>query len=48
MKNEKTIEKNVKPFGNTGHITLPKKLVGKQVEVKIKEDEKGEKKCQQK
>ncbi|WP_459202644.1 DUF2080 family transposase-associated protein [Methanococcus sp. CF] len=45
MKDEKTIIKEVKPFGNTGHITLPKKLVGKQVEVKIKE---GENKCQQK
>ncbi|WP_244901577.1 DUF2080 family transposase-associated protein [Methanococcus maripaludis] len=42
------MEKQVKPFGNTGHITLPKKLVGKQVEVKIKDDTKGENKCQQK
>ncbi|WP_204937073.1 DUF2080 family transposase-associated protein [Methanococcus maripaludis] len=49
MKDEKTIERQVKPFGNTGHITLPKKLVGKQVEVKIKEENsKGEKTCQQK
>ncbi|WP_311769026.1 DUF2080 family transposase-associated protein [Methanococcus maripaludis] len=42
------MEKQVKPFGNTGHITLPKKLVGKHVEVKIKDDTKGEKPCQQK
>ncbi|WP_309501113.1 DUF2080 family transposase-associated protein [Methanococcus maripaludis] len=42
------MEKQVKPFGNTGHITLPKKLVGKQVEVKIKDDIKGENKCQEK
>ncbi|WP_181508335.1 DUF2080 family transposase-associated protein [Methanococcus maripaludis] len=48
MKDEKTIIKEVKPFGNTGHVTLPKYLIGTVVEVKIKEDIKGENKCQQK
>ena len=33
---EKPLVKQVKPFGNTGHITLPKKYVGKVVKVIIK------------
>ncbi|ABO35583.1 hypothetical protein MmarC5_1285 [Methanococcus maripaludis C5] len=36
---EKTIIKQVKPSGNTGHVTLPKKLIGKKVKITIKEGE---------
>ncbi len=35
--------KTVKPFSTTGHIILPKKLIGKEVQIKFKEDGKKEK-----
>ncbi|GAA0128723.1 putative transposon-encoded protein [Methanococcus maripaludis] len=39
---QNTIEKEVKPFGNTGHITLPKKLIGKKVKIKIQGENKDD------
>ncbi|AEK19509.1 hypothetical protein GYY_03150 [Methanococcus maripaludis X1] len=39
---KKPIEKKVKPFGNTGHITLPKKLIGKKVIIKIQGENKDD------
>ncbi|ABO34561.1 hypothetical protein MmarC5_0245 [Methanococcus maripaludis C5] len=42
MKKEKIIEKTVKPSGNTGHITLPKKYIGKKVKIKIQGEHKDD------
>ncbi|MBA2861613.1 DUF2080 family transposase-associated protein [Methanococcus maripaludis] len=38
---KKPIEKQVKPFGNTGHITLPKSWIGKKVKIKIQGEHRG-------
>ncbi|UXM84817.1 DUF2080 family transposase-associated protein [Methanococcus aeolicus] len=45
---ETIINKLVRPFGNTGHITIPKKHIGKRARVIIeieddREKEKGDK-----
>jgi putative transposon-encoded protein len=37
-KKKKPIEKQVKPFGNTGHVTLPKKLIGKKVRIELEKE----------
>ncbi|WP_459202318.1 DUF2080 family transposase-associated protein [Methanococcus sp. CF] len=39
---KKPIEKQVKPFGNTGHVTLPKYLIGKNVIIKIQGENKDD------
>ncbi|MBA2852663.1 putative transposon-encoded protein [Methanococcus maripaludis] len=38
---QKTIIKEVKPFGNTGHVTLPKYLIGKKVIIKTQGEHRG-------
>ncbi|WP_081430840.1 DUF2080 family transposase-associated protein [Methanococcus maripaludis] len=42
MTKKKPLVKQVKPFGNTGHITLPKKLIGKKVKIKIQGENKDD------
>ncbi|MBA2846175.1 putative transposon-encoded protein [Methanococcus maripaludis] len=39
---QKTLIKEVKPFGNTGHVTLPKYLIGKKVIIKIQGENKDD------
>ncbi|AVB76103.1 hypothetical protein MMJJ_06890 [Methanococcus maripaludis] len=39
---EKTIIKQVKPSGNTGHVTVPKSWIGKKVIIKIQGENKDD------